>query len=229
VTVNFATADGTATAPSDYASTSGAVTFNPGVTTQTITVNVVGDTNVEPNETFTVNLSSPSNATIATGTGTGTIVNDDAVSLPALSINNVSQNEGNSGTTAFTFTVTLSAVSASTVTVNFATADGTASAGSDYAATSGVLTFAPGVTTQTVTVNVTGDTTPEANETFFVNLSGAANATIATAQGTGTIVNDDSAPLGPSEIIPTLSQWGLALLALVLMAIATAQLRRRGH
>jgi hypothetical protein len=190
---------------------------------------VVGDTNVEPNETFTVNLSSPSNATIATGTGTGTIVNDDAVSLPALSINNVSQNEGNSGTTAFTFTVTLSAVSASTVTVNFATADGTASAGSDYAATSGVLTFAPGVTTQTVTVNVTGDTTPEANETFFVNLSGAANATIATAQGTGTIVNDDSAPLGPSEIIPTLSQWGLALLALVLMAIATAQLRRRGH
>jgi len=62
-----------------------------------------------------------------------------------------------------------------------------------------------------------------------VNLSGAANATIATAQGTGTIVNDDSAPLGPSEIIPTLSQWGLALLALVLMAIATAQLRRRGH
>jgi hypothetical protein len=229
VTANFATADGTATAPADYASTSGVVTFNPGVTTQTITVNVVGDTNVEPNETFTVNLSSPSNATIATGTGTGTIVNDDAVVLPTLSINNVSQNEGNRGTTAFVFTVTLSAASASTVTVNFATADGTASAGSDYTATSGVVTFNPGVTTQTVTVNVTGDTTPEANETFVVNLSGAANATLATASGTGTIVNDDSAPLGPNVVIPTLSEWGLVLLALVLVAVATAQLRRRGR
>jgi hypothetical protein len=111
--------------------------------------------------------------------------------------------------------------------VNFATADGTASAGSDYTATSGVLTFNPGTTTQSVTVNVTGDTTPEANETFFVNLSGAANATIATATGTGTIVNDDSAPLGPNVVIPTLSEWALVLLALVLLAVAMGQLRRR--
>jgi hypothetical protein len=147
--------------------------------------------------------------------------------LPTLSINNVSQNEGNSGTTPFTFTVTLSAASASTVTVNYATADGTATAPSDYASTSGVLTFNPGVTTQTVTVNVVGDTNVEPNETFTVNLSSPSNATIATGTGTGTIVNDDSAPLGPNVVIPTLSEWGLVLLALVLMAVATAQLRRR--
>jgi hypothetical protein len=227
VTVNFATADGTATAGSDYTATSGTLTFNPGVTTQTITVNVIGDTNVEPNETFLVNLSAPTNATIAVGQGTGTIINDDVAATPTLSINNVSANEGNSGTTPFTFTVTLSAASASTVTVTFATADGTATAGSDYTATSGTLTFAPGVTTQTITVSVIGDTNPEPNETFLVNLSGATNATIAVAQGIGTIVNDDAAPPAPNVVIPTLSPWGTALLVLLLAIAAGAAVRRR--
>jgi CSLREA domain-containing protein len=227
VTVNFATADGTATAGSDYAATSGTVTFNPGVTTQPVTVNVNGDATVEPNETFTVNLSSPSGATIAGGTGTGTIVNDDAAGVPSLSINNVSHSEGNSGTTPFTFTVTLSAPSASTVTVAFATADGTATAGSDYAARSGALSFAPGATTQTVTVDVTGDTTPETTETFLVNLSAASNATIGSGSGTGTIVDDDAAPPAASVIIPTLGQWSLVLLALALAVAAAVQLRRR--
>jgi streptogramin lyase len=227
VTVAYATADGTATAGSDYNATSGTLTFNPGVTTQTITVNVIGDTIVEPDETFTVNLSSPVGATIAVGTGTGTIVNDDVAAGPTLSINNVSANEGNSGTTPFVFTVTLSAASGSTVTVNYATADGTATAGSDYAAASGVLTFAPGATTQTITVNVIGDTTPEPNETFFVNLSGATNATIAVSQGIGTIVNDDAAPPATNVVIPTLSEWGLVLLALLLGALAMVTLRRR--
>jgi len=229
VTVNYATADGTATAPSDYAATSGTLTFNPGVTTQTITVNVVGDVVVEPNETFSVTLSSPSNATIATGTGTGTIFNDDAAGLPSLSINNVSANEGNSGITPFTFTVTLSAASASTVTVNFATADGSATAPGDYSATSGTLRFAPGVTTQTVTVNVNGDTTVEPNETFVVNLTGAVNATIAFATGVGTILNDDIATTAPSVVIPTLSEWAVALLALLLMVGAAMQLSRRAR
>jgi hypothetical protein len=227
VTVAYATADGTATAGSDYTATSGTLTFNPGVTTQTLTVQVIGDTIVEPNETFFVNLSAPSNATIATGQGTGTIVNDDAPALPTLSINSVSANEGNSGTTPFTFTVTLSAASASTVTVNFATADGTATAGSDYTATSGVLTFTPGQTTQTVTVSVLGDTTVEPSETFFVNLSGASNATIAAGQGTGTIINDDVPVTNPATIIPTLDARGLALLTLLVAGLAALALRRR--
>jgi hypothetical protein len=232
VMVNYATADGTATAPSDYAVTSGTLMFNPGVTTQTITVNVVGDTVVEANETFTVTLSGPTNATIATGAGTGTIINDDGAGLPTLSINSVSANEGNAGTTPFTFTVTLSAASASTVTVSFATADGSATAGSDYVATSGTLTFNPGVTTQTITVNVNGDPTPEANETFFANLSSPANATIAVGQGAGTIVNDDAAPPPPEVTapIPTLSQWALIALAMFVACLGWARIangRRR--
>ncbi|MBV9495282.1 MAG: right-handed parallel beta-helix repeat-containing protein, partial [Acidobacteria bacterium] len=192
VTVNYATAAGTATSGTDFTPASGTLTFAPGVTTQNVTVQVTGDTVNEANETFTVNLSTPTNATIATGTGTGTIVNDDA--QPTLSIAGVSQAEGNSSTTAFTFAVTLSAASEQTVTVNYATSDGSATAGSDYTATSGTLTFAPGVTSQNVTVLVNGDTTKEPNETFQVTLTSPSNATIATATATGTIVDDDTAP-----------------------------------
>ena len=171
MTVNFTTANGTALAGSDYVATSGMLTFAPGVLTQTITVSVNGDATPEADETFSVVLSAPTNATIAVGTGTGTIVNDDVAAVPTLSINNVSANEGNSGTTPFVFTVTLSAASASTVTVGYATAGGTATAGSDYAATSGTVTFNAGVTSQVITVNVTGDTTVEPDEGFTVTLS----------------------------------------------------------
>ncbi len=113
---------------------------------------------------------------------------------PALSIGDVSVTEGNSGTSTATFTVTLSAAASSAVTVNYATANGTATAGSDYVAASGTLTFAAGTTTRTLPVTVNGDTTGEANETFHVNLSAASGATLADAQGIGTIVNDDSVP-----------------------------------
>jgi hypothetical protein len=189
VTVNYATANGTATAGSDYTATTGTVTFAPGATSQTITVAVLGDTRNEANETFFVNLSTPSNATIADGQGQGTILNDDA--LPALSINNVTVTEGNTGTTPAVFTVTLSVASGQTVTVNYATADGKATAGSDYTATAGTLTFTPGATSQTITVAVLGDTVKESTETFFVNLSNATNATIASGRGRGSILDND--------------------------------------
>jgi len=146
---------------------------------------------------------------------------------PTLSISNVSANEGNAGTTPFVFTVTLSAASASTVTVNYATANGTATSGSDHAATSGTLTFSPGITTQTITVNVNGDTTVEPNETFVVNLSVPSNATIATAQGTGTIVNDDAGTPAVASAIPTLEDWAMVALATLLAASAMHALRRR--
>jgi uncharacterized protein YodC (DUF2158 family) len=111
-----------------------------------------------------------------------------------LTIADASVTEGNSGTSVATFTVTVSPANASqTVTVNYATANGTATvAGNDYAAASGTLTFAPSVATQTVSVTVNGDPAVESNETFVVNLSDAINATIADAQATGTIVNDDA-------------------------------------
>src|SRR5438034_941354 len=115
---------------------------------------------------------------------------------PTLAINDVSQNEGNSGTTPFVFTVSLSNASSQTITVDFATADDTATvADNDYVAASGTVTFAPGVTSQPVTVTVNGDTKFESNETFFVNLSNpTGGATISDGQGQGTIVNDDTAP-----------------------------------
>jgi hypothetical protein len=131
-------------------------------------------------------------ATIADGNGIGTIVNDDTYVTPSISISDVSKLEGRNGSTLFTFTVTLSVPFATAVTVNYSTANGTATVGEDYTAASGTLTFAPGETTKTITIKVKGDQKREADETFFVNLSGAsANAVILDPQGLGTILNDD--------------------------------------
>ena len=141
VTVGFATADGTATAGSDYVAQSGTLTFAPGVTTRTIAVAVSGDTTYEPDETFGVTLSSPTAATVTTAVATGTIANDDSV--PTIAIADASGPEGNSGTTPFALAVTLSNASAEPITVAYATSDATALAGSDYQAQAGTLTFGP--------------------------------------------------------------------------------------
>jgi CSLREA domain-containing protein len=142
--------------------------------------------------TFTI---LPNTGAVRTGTITvaGQTVTVTQAALPNLSINNVSLVEGNSGTNSFVFTVTLSAASAQTVTVNYATVNGTATPPTDYQGISGSLSFAPGETSKTITVLVNGDTTVEPNETFTVNLSNATNANLANAQGTGTIRNDDGA------------------------------------
>jgi hypothetical protein len=192
VTVNYATENGTAVAPNDYASSSGTVTFAPMQTSATIPVAVIGDTLDEANETFNVNLSSPSGATIADGQGTGTITDDDPT--PSLRVNDASVAEGNSGTRNATFTVSLSAASGRTVTVNFGTSNGSAVAGADYNATGGTLTIPAGSTSRTVSVAVRGDTLDEANESFNLNLSGSTNATVADGRGVGTIRDDDAAP-----------------------------------
>src|SRR5205823_5536883 len=191
-TVSYSTADGTAlVADGDYQATSGTLTFNPGETTKAVTVLVNGDTKFEPDETFFVNLSAPTNAGIADGQGQGTIRNDDG--QPTIAINDVSASEGNTGTTPFAFTVTLSNPSSQTVTVHYATADGTATvADNDYVAASGTVTFAPGVTSKVVAVTINGDTKVEADETFVVNLTSPVNATLADSSATGTILNDDS-------------------------------------
>ncbi len=188
VTVRYATANGTATAGSDYTAISGTLTFTPGQLTRTIAVPVLGDTVVEPNETFVVNLTSPTNATLSDSQGTGTILNNDG---PVLSIGNATVTEGNTGTTNAVFTVSLSTASSQTVTVRYATANGTATAGSDYTAVSGTLTFAPGQLTRTIAVPVLGDTVVEPNETFVVNLTSPTNATLSDSQGAGTITNND--------------------------------------
>jgi len=190
VTFDIATANGTATAGVDYVANSlTGQTIPAGSSTYTFTVQVNGDTLNEATEIFFVNVTNVVNAVVVDGQGVGTISNDDP--LPSLSINDVTVVEGNAGTTNAVFTVTLSAASGQTVTVNYATADGTATQPADYTNTSGTLTFTPGQTTRTITVPVIGETIPEANETFFVNLSSSTNATISDNQGVGTITNDD--------------------------------------
>lgn len=203
VTLDFATADGTANAPADYQTNNGTLTFNPGDLTKTITVLVNGDTLDEPAETFFVNLSNVSNAVILENQAQGTITDNDPA--PSLSINDVSTVEGDSGTTNATFTVSLSAVSGRTVTVNYATADNTATAGSDYQPASGTLSFNPGETSKTISVTINGDTAFEPNESFLVNLSGATNTSISDSQGVGTITNDDPTPPAPTFFIDDLS------------------------
>ncbi|MCZ8324668.1 MAG: putative Ig domain-containing protein [Sphingomonadaceae bacterium] len=190
VTFDIATANGSATAGTDYvANALTAQTIPAGSSTYTFTVLINGDLLSEPNETFFVNVTNVVNAVVVDGQGVGTLNNDDP--LPSLSINDVTVVEGNSGTVNAVFTVTLSAVSGQNVTVNYVTVDGTATQPADYTSTSGTLTFTPGQTTRTITVPVIGETVPEANDTFFVNLSGATNATISDNQGLGTITNDD--------------------------------------
>ena len=190
VTVNYATAAGTATAGSDYEPASGTLVFAPGETAKTVTVPIVGDALDELDETFFLNLSSPTNATLADGQALATIINDES----RLSINDVTLAEGHSGQRTALFTVSLSAASSHSVTVNFATADGTATTPGDYIAAAETLTFAPGQTSQTISIAVKGDVQNEADDTFFVNLSGAANALLDDAQGLGTVTNDDPLP-----------------------------------
>ena len=192
VTVQYATANGTATATNDYISATGTLSFAPGDTSKTVPVTIVQDTLDELNETFSVVLSSPSNATISDATGIMTITDDEGT--PTLSVAHVTTSNENA--TNLVATVTLSGVSSQTVTVNYATANGTATAGSDYTSTSGTLTFSAGDTTKTVNVPILADTVDEANETFTFTLSSALNATISTSSGIGTmtITDDDASP-----------------------------------
>ena len=307
VTVDWKTADGTATAGTDYTAANGSLTFETGDASKTVEVTVTGDEADEPNETLTVTLSNESGATLADATATGTITDDDgppavtlvltpasitenagkstvtatlnhpsseattvtvsaapvdpavandymlstnltltipahslastgevtitavnndvdaedkevtvsataandqgitnpqAVTLtitdddaPALSIADASVAEGDAGESAtLTFTVTLTPAATLPVTVEWATADGTATAGTDYTAGNGTLTFNNGEASKTVTVTVTGDDTDEPNETLTVTLSNAPGATLGDAAGTGTITDDDDAP-----------------------------------
>ena len=155
-----------------------------GATNATFSLRVTDSGGQTSTKTFTVNLTSQP--------------------TPIISINDVTLNEGNAGTTAFTFTVGLNVANlCQTITVNYATANGTATtADSDYTATSGMLSFAPGETSKSLTVLVNSDLNIEPNETFFLNLTTPVNATIADNQGLGTITNDDFPPFTSSLTDP---------------------------
>lgn len=175
------------------------VTWNPGETTKHVGVTICQDASVEGDEIFFLNLSEAgstcvapcvtSGATIGRFQGVATIIDDEGA--PALAVADRAFPEGLLGTTTFGFEVSLSAPTNRTVSARYTTRDGTALAGSDYQATSGTVTFPPGSVSQTVNVLVNGDGTPEADETFFLEIDEATNAQIGDPQGTGFIVNDD--------------------------------------
>ncbi len=189
VSVKYATSNSTALSGSDYTAATGTVTFAPGETLKTFNVPITDDSTDEATETLKLSLSAP-----AGGAGLGTLTSatlaiTDNDLPPSVSINDVTVTEPGSGqTTTATFTVTLSAASGQSVTVKYASANGTAAAPSDYTARALTpLIIAPGLTSKTVSVAVKGDALTEADETFKVLLSSPTNATIADGEGTCTI------------------------------------------
>jgi large repetitive protein len=200
VKVSWASADGTATAPSDYGSGSGLLTFAPGETTKTIDVAVAGDAINEENETLKVVLTDPTGVppnNVTDAEGAGTIVDKNAP--PTLSISDTTAREGEGAT----FTVTLAGTTLRTVTVRFSTADGSATAGSDYSARTGSLTFAPGEKSKSIAVTVVDDALSEPLETFAVVLDDAVNAAITKSRGSATIEASDRADAPVTPTPPT--------------------------
>jgi len=193
VSFDIGTANGSATAGSDYVAASQAGrSIAAGATSASFSVTINGDTAVEPNESFVVNLSNVSGATVADGQATGTITNDDSAGTPTLSIADVSTPEGRKGTKNMVFTVKLSAAASSAVSYSIATGNLTASAGSDYGATSLSNQSIPaGTTSKTFSVPVYGDLVKEADETFSVTVSAVNGASTGDGYAVGTIVNDD--------------------------------------
>ena len=174
VTVDFATANNTAIAGTDYSATTGTISFDPNETSKTFTVPILGDALDEDNKAFFINLSNATNAVFENTQVTVTITDDDPT--PQLSIDgDFKVLEGDGAT--ITFTATVSQASSRTVTVQYSTSNGTATGG-DFQPAGGTLSFAPGETTKPITVNINNDTTDENDEMFFVSLFNAINATL---------------------------------------------------
>lgn len=189
VSVTYVSSDTTATAGADYGATSGSLNFPAGVTSQQITTTIFEDTLFEGLESFLITLSGPVSATLTNNTASGSIIDNDP--WPTLTISDTTKAENNGP---LIFTITLNVSSAVTATVDYNTANGTATATGDYVATSGRLTFTPGITQLTISVPITDDTLFEAAETLLINLTNAVSLTIGDNQASGTINNDDPLP-----------------------------------
>lgn len=189
VTVDYATGGGSATAGSDYSVLNGTLTFAPGETNKTLNLAISNDALVEPNETLLINMSNPANAILgAYPTATVTILDDDPPLISFLSSNFTVDESGSHAV----ITAGLNAESGMAVSVNYATTNGTATAGSDYAAVAGRLDFMPGQVTRTFNVPLSDDNVDEPNETVFLKLSSPSNATLgAVSSATLTILDDD--------------------------------------
>lgn len=203
VTVTWQTRDGSATAPGDYGQRGGQVVFEPGQTSQPVDIDVVGDTLVEGDETFTVELTGAVGASIGANPGTGTITDDDdgpPPPDPTVSVGDTSVTEGDDGTTTAVFTATLDRTSGADVTVPWATTtDGSATPGEDFTEVGGELRIPAGQTSGRLEVPVIGDTADEPDEWFEVALGAATGAAVGDGTGWGTIVDDDTVT-GPLPI-----------------------------
>jgi len=195
LTVNYATSNGTASSPADYTATSGTLTFLAGETSKTVSVPTIDDSAVEGNETVLLTLSGASGgATISAPTGTGTI-NDNDLTPPTFAISNAGA-VAEGGT--LSYTVTKAGATSTSFSVNYVSAGGTATSGTDFTAVSGTLTFLTSETSKTINVATIDDSTVEPNETVLVNLSSpTGGATITASQGSGTINNNDISNLPP--------------------------------
>lgn len=189
VTVDWATQEDTATGDVDYLSNSDTLTFAPGELTKTISISIVGDTDVELREQFKVVLSNPTNSILETPFGTGDIISED---LPSVTVDDVSIIEGNSGYKSVYFTLSLNEIHSENVTIAYTTEDGTAKAGGDYQAVNGFLVIPSGQRAGSIRVNVIGDNFIEDNEQFYLRLNSSVQATIVDDSATATIINDDS-------------------------------------
>jgi hypothetical protein len=197
VAINYATAAGSATLGSDYTGTNGTATIQPGNLSTTISMPILNDSLDEFDETFLMRILSAAPGIITRAQGTATIVDDDPP--PLMSINDISGGEAN---TTGAFSVSLSAASGKSITVNYSTAADTATPGADYVSSSGVLTFAAGETLKFANVSILNDIINEDNERFFMNLTNASNVTINDGQGIGTIFDNDAPILATDQSPP---------------------------
>ncbi|MET0238817.1 MAG: Ig-like domain-containing protein [Sphingobium sp.] len=216
VSVAYQTVNGTATAGSDYGARSGTLTFGAGETAKIIYVPINGDAANEVDETLSLTLNNPSGATILDGVGVGTILNDDVTA----SISDAQIAEGNAGTRTLTFTITLDKAAVGPVSVSYQTVDGSAAAGSDYNAASGIVQFAAGDTSKTISITVRGDMAAEMDENFILKLLTATGGRIGDGEGTGTILNDDQnqAPVAVADAFTVDHNKALETTAAALLA-----------
>ena len=180
------------------------VTIAAAAETATLTVATTDDNTDEAAGSVTATVTAGSGYMVGTGNTASVTVNDDDAA-PTLAIDSPNVAEGNAGDTpTLSYTVTLTGETEQEVTVDYAdTTSGTATSGTDYETiTAGTLTFAPGTTTQNIDVTVMGDVADEGDETVILRLSGETNATITTADGTGTITDDDGAPVAGVTVTP---------------------------
>jgi hypothetical protein len=215
--VNFNTSDGTAIAGSDYTATSGTLNFGPGEASKNVSIPILNDDLFENgNETFNLNLSSPTNGAIVTTQSTTVIIQDNDSQPQVSAASTLRITEGDSGTRNATINLVLSNASVQVVTLDYVTSNGTATAGNDYVAASGTVTVPALATSATINIPINGDTTVEPDETFSVALSNGKNISfLFTPNVVVTIVNDDATVQLNTASLNVIESAGLATLTAV--------------